>query len=277
MSTNAKSAALEVNCRAGIWFARLNRPERRNALSEELVQALLTLCARVDEDTQSRAVVLWGAGDNFCAGADTSRLTDMLDAPPAEQDDALARHNRAFGSVLTRLRALLVPSIAVVRGSAIGGGCGLAATCNLVLATEEATFAMPEVTLGLAPAQIAPFIVERIGKAKARWYLICGEPMTAHRAQEIGLADVIVQPTELQGAVATALRSVLKTEPEAVRVTRRLIGALDAQELAAVLDYSAAEFARLVRRGEVRAGLAALRARRAPAWVVDVPELPEFS
>ena len=276
MSTETEPPTLEFDCRAGIWFARLNRPERRNALSEKILQSMLSLCTRIEQETQSRALVLWGAGGHFCAGADTSRLLGMIEQPTDQRGDPLARHNRTFGTVLERLRALPVPTIAVVRGSAIGGGCGLAATCNHVLATEDALFSMPEVTLGVAPAQIAPFIAERVGQAKARWLLICGEPMNARRAQEIGLADVVVPTAELHAAVSSALRSVLKAEPEAVRATRGLLRALDEHVLAAVLDHGSAEFARLVRFGAVRAGLAAMRERRPPAWVVDLPDLPEF-
>ena len=274
---NGGLLSIEISCRSGVWFARLNRPERRNALSEDSLSNMLALCARVEQDPQSRALVLWGAGGHFCAGADTSRLLGLLEEPPDEHGDPLTRHNRTFGAVLERLRALPVPTIAVVRGSAVGGGCGLAAACDRVIAADDAVFSMPEVTLGVAPAQIAPFIIERVGKARSRWLLICAEPMNAGRAQELGLADVVVPPADVSAAVSAALHSILKTEPEAVRATRRLIGVWEEHGLAAALDQGSAEFARLVRFGAVRAGLAAARERRSPAWVAGLPELPEFS
>jgi isohexenylglutaconyl-CoA hydratase len=279
------AALVQVERRGPFWFARLHRPDKRNVLSAPVLEVLTSVCAAVEADVQARALVLWGAGGNFCAGADLAEFEKLM----AAADDAtgtvpvsdsewgtVPRHNRAFGRVLERLAALPVPTIAVVRGAAMGGGCGLAAVLDRVIAAEDASFAMPEVTLGVAPAQIAPFVVRRVGATRGRWLMLGAGRLDAHAAVAMGLADVASPIAGLAAAVNADLQALSAAEPQALRATKRLT-APGASSLGEALDAAALEFAALLRAGAAREGIAAIRGRRRPAWQVDVPDLPEFT
>jgi isohexenylglutaconyl-CoA hydratase len=267
---------LQVRRDAGVWFARLNRPDKRNALSDALVTAIGATCARVAADLEARALVLHGAGGHFCAGADFAGFLALMQTAPGHAEDPIATYNRQFGAMLERLAALPVPTIAVVTGVAMGGGCGLAAACDRVIATEDATFAMPEVTLGVAPAQIAPFVVRRAGARQARWLMLAGARLKAPAARDAGLADVVVPAGQLRDALADDLRLLAAAEPAALRATKRIVNRTLEAPLGAALDAAAQEFAGLLRHGAAREGIAATMGKRAPAWTTPPPELPDF-
>lgn len=274
--TRTGTADLEVRREQGFWLARLNRPEKRNALSDAIVEGLGALFDQVAADPEARALLLWGAGGNFSAGADFDGFLRLMSNEADAGEDAIARYNRAFGSMLEKLVALPVPTLAVVRGVAMGGGCGLAAACDHVLAAEDAAFAMPEVTLGVAPAQIAPFVVRRIGATRARWLMLSGERLDARKAVDLGLADEISPAEQIRAAVNRSLAKLALAEPAALRATKRIVDRSLQAGLGDTLDDAAREFARLLRHGAAREGIAAIRERRAPLWRISAPELPEF-
>lgn len=279
MAFNPEDAAavLQYERRGSFWFARLNRADKRNALSEELVAALGLLCDDVAADLDARALVLWGAGGHFCAGADFGRFLELMAADPGDGTDPIVAHNRAFGALLERLAALPVPTIAVVRGAAMGGGFGLAAACDHVIAAEDAVFSMPETTLGVAPAQIAPFVTRRLGATRARWLMLRPARLDARAAVAAGVADRLVAVDQTAAAVREELAALAVTEPAAVRATKRIVQRASLLDLPDALDDAAREFAGLLRHGQAREGIAASRERRAPAWHTPVPELPEFT
>jgi isohexenylglutaconyl-CoA hydratase len=230
----------------------------------------------VGADLEARALVISGAGGHFCAGADFAGVLALLQTAPGQAEDPIVRYNRGFGAMLERVAALPVPTIAVVCGVAMGGGCGLAAACDRVIAAEDATFAMPEVTLGVAPAQIAPFVVRRAGARRARWLMLAGARLKGAEAQTEGLADVVVPAAGLRAALEAELQLLAAAEPAALRATKRIVNGTFEASLATSLDSAALEFAGLLRHGAAREGIAATVARRAPAWAVSLPELPDF-
>jgi isohexenylglutaconyl-CoA hydratase len=271
------SACLQVEQRGAFWFARLNRPEKRNALSGPMLAALLQLCERLEADADARALVLWGAGGHFCAGADFGRFLELLAAPAGTGPDPIVEHNRYFGTVLERLASLPVATLGVVRGAAMGGGCGLAAVMDRVIATDDATFALPEVTLGVIPAQIAPFIARRAGAAQARWLMLSAARLDARSAANAGLVDAVVATAALPEAVRSDLLRLAAAEPAALRATRQLAARNLELPLSAALDAAARDFATQLRTGAAQEGITASRERRAPAWNCAVADLPEFS
>lgn len=278
--TEATGAAqvLQVQRINGFWLARLNRPEKRNALSDELVGELTALFGRVGDDLEARALVLWGAGGHFSAGADFSRfMSFMAGATSAHGEDPIATYNRQFGAMLERLIAVPVPTIAVVTGSAMGGGFGLSATCDRVIAGDTAIFSMTEVTIGVAPAQIAPFVIRKLGLNRARWLMLSGARLNAAQALEVGLADQVCATTALKAQLAETLGQVASGEPAALRATKRIVNRTQQVPLGEALDGAAQEFAGLLRHGKVVEGIAASRDRRPPAWRVDVPDLPDLT
>jgi isohexenylglutaconyl-CoA hydratase len=145
-----------------------------------------------------------------------------------------------------------------------------------VIATDDAVFAMPEVTLGVAPAQIAPFVARRIGATRARWLMLTAARLDAEAARSNGFVDVVVPLADLRDTVAAELGLLALTEPAALHATKRLTLRNLAAPLATALDAAAGDFAALLRSGSAREGIAASRERRRPAWHTEVPALPEF-
>jgi len=257
---------------AGVLFVTLNDPARRNALSESMLSGLGAELARAEEDETIRAFVLRGAGGVFCAGGDfTTFKTLMGTATSGAAPDPIARNNRAFGALLTRLVDLPVPTIAVVVGAAAGGGTGLAAACDVVLAHSSATFATPETGLGIPPAQIAPFVASRIGRQRATRLLCEGRRVDAQEAKHIGLADIVAE--DIDAALLEQIRRFDRAEPAAVRSTKRILAHAGPRK--AQLDFAAECFARGLRSAAAE-GLAAFVAKRAPAWQQSLTALPEM-
>lgn len=182
--------------------------------------------------------------------------------------DPLVPLNRRFGTLLQALCGLPQWLLVAVEGAAMGGGLGLACCGDLVLADSGAQFGAPEVTLGLVPAQIAPFVVRRLGPSTARRWLLSGQRSDAQAAQLAGLVDEIVEgPMDV--AVQTAVQRFASTAPRAVAATKHLLLQIqNTQPLPALLDDCAHAFARALRGAEAPEGLAAFAARRAPPWSV---------
>jgi isohexenylglutaconyl-CoA hydratase len=270
------TALVQAERRGPFWFVRLNRADKRNALSEPMIDRLLEACDWVDADPDARAMVLWGAGGNFCAGGDFDRFQELMATPAPADVDPLATHNRVFGTLLERIAALPVATLGVVRGAAMGGGCGLACVMDRVVATEDAAFALPETSMGLAPAQIAPFVARRLGAARGAWHLLAAARFDARAAQSAGIVDRIATDAELQEVVAHELAQLARVEPAALRATKLMAHRNETVTVAAALDAAALDFARLLRTGRAREGIVASRERRPPPWHTDVPPLPEF-
>ena len=159
----------------------------------------------------------------------------------------------------------------------MGGGVGLACVMDRVIATDDAVFAVPETALGLAPAQIAPFVARRLGCVQARWHLMTAARLDAAAALAMGLADRVVASSALEAAVAAELALLARVEPAALRVTKQLTLRNQSTPLAPALDAAAQDFATLLRAGSAQEGIAASRERRPPRWHTGVPALPEFT
>ena len=244
----------------------LNDPASRNALSETIVDALLAACERAAADADLRGVVVRGAGGHFCAGGSLGGFAKTIGQPlAAGEADPLVPLNRRFGALLQALCALPQWLIVVVEGAAMGGGFGLVCCADHVLAHSGAQFATPEVTLGIVPAQIAPFVVRRLGAAAARRCLLTGERWDAAAAQRFSLVDDVVMG-DMDGAVQAAIASHAAAAPQAVATTKRLLLAQPETPLTALLDDEAVAFAQALRGAEAPQGLAAFAARKAPPW-----------
>ena len=245
----------------------LNDPASRNALTDALVDALLDACTRAQSDAALRGVVLRGAGGHFCAGGSLGGFAKAIGQPlDAGVPDPLVPLNRRFGALLQALCGLPQWLVVGVEGAAMGGGLGLACCGDLVLADAGAQFGAPEVTLGLVPAQIAPFVVRRLGPAAARRWLLSGARSGAVAAQQAGLVDEVVDGT-MDEAVQAAVQRLASTAPQAIAATKHLLLQVhSALPLPALLDDAAHLFARALRGPEAPQGLAAFAARKAPPW-----------
>jgi isohexenylglutaconyl-CoA hydratase len=229
----------------------LNRPESRNAMNAAMVRELSAIFAA--PDPQVRAIVLRGAGGSFCAGGDLKGM----------DGGSIRDVNRSFGAMLEQAEVLPALLVAVVEGPAMGGGLGLACVADVTIAAPDARFSMPEVRLGLIPAQIAPFVVRRIGQAAARRLALTGASLGAEEALRLGLASAV---GDVDALLEATLADLARCAPRAVAATKRLIARAEGAELDVLLDEAADQFAEALSGDEARAGIAAFLTRSAPPW-----------
>jgi isohexenylglutaconyl-CoA hydratase len=259
---------IRIDSRGAFVFATLDAPATRNALTDAMVNGLIDAARQAESQPSCRALVIRGAGRSFCAGGDFSRFRALMATEaPATGSDPIVDFNRAFGALLERLQACAVATIAVVEGAAIGGGVGLAASCDFVLAASDAQFGMPEVTLGLPPAQIAPFVAARLGHGPALRLMLTGRRIDAAQALACGLADEVAPPSALDERLQALLTELGRAEPQALRATKAILQRRPTGPLGATLEFAALQFAGALRSGTAAEGLAALAAKRSAAWV----------
>ena len=197
----------------------LNRPEVRNAFNEHLIAEMTAWAADAAGDAGLRAVVLSGAGPAFCAGADLAWMSKM--AAYSQEDNI--RDAAAAAAMFSAIDNLPVPVIARIHGAAIGGGTGLAAVADIVIAASDATFGFTEVKLGLLPAIIAPYVLAKIGRSAARELFLTGRRFSAEEARQFGLVHAVVDVDELDATVARYLHEILGGGREAIAASKALI------------------------------------------------------
>jgi methylglutaconyl-CoA hydratase len=240
----------------------LNRPDVRNALNESVVGELTDVAASIGADASIRVVILRGAGPAFCAGADANWMARMAGY---SHDENLRDARRATG-MFHALDCLPVPVVCVVHGAALGGGVGLAAVSDIVIAADDAQFGLTETTLGLVPAMISPYLVRKIGLSAARALCLSGQRFAAAHARAIGLAHDVVPPAGLDAAVDTHTRQLLAAAPSAVAATKRLLRAVAGHTPDEVLQLTAEVIANQRVSPEGQEGLRAFLEKRRPAW-----------
>jgi methylglutaconyl-CoA hydratase len=214
-------ATLQVDDR----IARLiiNRPDKRNALSVDLLEALLARADELRRMNTVSVVVLAGAGGVFCAGMDLKAVLKEPGAP--------LKLLSAIAELTIRLRTLPKVVIADVRGAAIGGGCGLATVCDISVTHPEAKLGFPEVDLGVCPAVVAPWLVQAVGPSRARRILMEGGTMSGQRAAEVGIVGACVPKDEQNGHVEALVARIAEAGPRALAETKRLLNDLEAQNV----------------------------------------------
>lgn len=266
---------LELQERQGVWHLYLNRPEVRNALDPTMIEELTELARALATRQDVRCVVLRGRGGFFSIGRDLQSLSrDALDAGTgvdgqmaAETDDWVAQQYRQLGTLLSLLEGLPQALLAVVEGAALGGGLGLAAVADVVLARADARFGMTEARLGLVPGQIAPFVVRRIGLAASRRLWVTGRPVDGRQGQQMGLVDYCCEAdADLEAALSKTLRDVLRCGPRAIAEGKALLRAALTMSDAELLDEGARVFARRARSAEGREGVERFFSGRSPDW-----------
>lgn len=270
MITQLQTETLLTALREGVLYVTLNRPERRNAMSARMIEELLQVFAAASGHTEVRAIVLRGAGATFCAGADVkempaARAKEIRD--PAELKAAIARSNRRVGDLLVAISNTTQPVIAAIEGSTMGGGIGLVCASDVSLATEDAHFGLPETGLGLIPAQIAPFVVRRVGLTHARRLMLTGARFDGSEATRIGLVhEVCADALALEAALSRVLGEILRCAPRANAATKSLLLSAIDGELSSVLDAAAELFAEAATSDEAREGTQAFVEKRLPHW-----------
>jgi methylglutaconyl-CoA hydratase len=241
----------------------LNRPDVRNAFNEELIAELTAWAESVTAGGPIRVAVLAGAGKVFCAGADLTWMSKMV----AYTHEENVRDARAMARMFEALDTLPIPLIGRVHGAALGGGVGLAAVCDIVVAAEDAAFAFTEVKLGIVPAVISPYALAKIGRSAARELFLTGARFSAARAKEIGLVHALADASELDRVVAKYANDLVTSGPEAVAAAKRLIAEVHGRRRASAIEYSIDAIAERRVSKEGQEGMGAFLAKRPPSWL----------
>ncbi len=247
----------------GVLYVTLNRPDNRNAMSLAMVEELRAVLRAVRTDQSVRTLVLRGAGGHFCAGGD---VKDMAGAR-AKGGDAYRELNRAFGSLLEEAQATPQVLIAVLEGAVLGGGFGLACVSDIAIAHAQAKFGLPETSLGILPAQIAPFVVKRIGLTQTRRLALTAARFDGAEALRLGLVHFSEADDQaVVDRLAECLRQVRQCAPEANAATKALLLATEHEVLGNLLDHAAGLFAEAVLGEEGVEGTMAFVQKRKPKW-----------
>ncbi len=212
----------------GVLTLTLDRPEKRNALDQPTISALLGELEHAELDADVRVVALRGAGKDFCAGADLDELLASATAAPAENEASARR----LGEVFLRMRALPKPVVAIVHGRALAGGAGLATACDLVLAAESSQFGYPEIQRGFVPAMVMTMLRRLTGERRAFDLVATGRLVPAREALQLGLISRVVPEAELEATASVLLAQLAASSANALALTKRLLYDLDGRTFA---------------------------------------------
>ncbi|MBI3564740.1 MAG: enoyl-CoA hydratase/isomerase family protein [Elusimicrobia bacterium] len=240
----------------------LSRPEVRNAMSEVTLRELADAFLLLGQDKDLRAVVVTGAGKDFCAGADVQWMRAGGRMSPEEGE----RDARLFADMLKAVENCPVPVIVAAQGNVFGGGLGLLAACDAALLADDAKMSFSECRLGIMPAVISCWVLPKIGVANARRYYLTAEVFGAEAALRMGLVSEVVPASGLKDAAEKAVANVLKGGPNAVRAAKRMIPAIAAAPLEERIDLTVKTLVSLRSSPEGQEGLSAFLEKRPASW-----------
>lgn len=251
------STATLYEVRKGAAWITLNQPERRNALSEDLIAGLDKHLAAAMDDSAVRVIVLTGAGSAFCAGAD-------LKSGGVQTDGSSDEH--PFVRILKTIWNAPKPVIGRINGHAFGGGVGLTAACDLTVAVESAKFSFSEVRIGVVPAMISVVVVPKLGVQNAMWLFLTGERFSAEQAKEYGLLHRVVADSDLDAAVEQIADMIRQGGPNAIREAKQLIRSVSHLPMDDAFRYTSDLIGKLFASDEAREGMQAFIEKRKPTW-----------
>jgi methylglutaconyl-CoA hydratase len=239
-----------------------NRPEVHNAFNSEMIRELDDVFDKIGADKSLRVVILTGNGESFCAGADINWLREIIDYS-FEQN---LEESLELAEILYKIYVLPKPTIAMVNGTAIGGGTGFLSVCDIAVASEKSKFGLSELKIGLVPAAISPYVILRIGEKNAREYFLTGERISAQKAFEIGLVNKVVPPARLKETVDETANRLLTSGPEAIARCKELIYRVPRMSFEEAKTYTARVIANLRVSEEGQEGMSAFLEKRKPSW-----------
>ena len=254
---------LEVAAHGPVLHIRLNRPEVRNAFNGTVVTELQQAFAAASTEASVRVVVLSGNGKSFSAGADLAWMQEQAELPQQRNQEGAERMARMFLAIARCSK----PVVARIHGHALGGGTGLTAAVDLAFCTEDCLFGLTEVKLGIVPAVISPFVMQKIGVGRARALFLTGERFSGAEAQRIGLVQRAVPEAELDGQVQKAVDELLSAGPAAVASSKELIRAVGSLSLEEAIPVTSKWIAELRATPEAREGFSAFLGKRKPNWI----------
>lgn len=270
-----KNVAIYVKRVGEVLHVTLNRPNVRNAMSLQMVaelrRALSDAEAMAGAPDAVRAIVLRGAGGHFCAGAD---LKDMAGARmrslqrAADEPDPIAQVNAEFGQLCVAYANTPLAVLVMLEGTVMGGGLGLACVADVAIASDTASFRLPETSLGLVPAQIAPFLVERLGYSQAKRLAVTGGRLDAAAALHLGLVHVVTGTATLDAVLGQTLADILACAPGALAATKALMQRARFTATSGLVHDAATIFAQSAQSTEGIEGMTAFIQKRKPNWAL---------
>ncbi|MCG2634492.1 MAG: crotonase/enoyl-CoA hydratase family protein [Gammaproteobacteria bacterium] len=246
----------------GVATLTLNRPESHNAMNAVLIDEVRHAVAQVDQDPKVRVVVLTGVGKSFCAGGDLNWMQGNLNLSRAER----VEQSGYLADMLSSLNTLSKPLVGRINGPAYGGGVGMVSVCDLTVASDRARFCLTEVRLGLTPATISPFVVERMGLSNARRTFLNARMFSAAEAVELQLISEVVPEARLDEVVNQQVESFLICAPGAIAMTKALIRNVAAQSAEENRRYTAEQLADAWDTEEGQTGIRCFLEKKAPPW-----------
>ncbi len=254
----------------GVLTITINRPEKRNAMNGAVVQGIMDTFTAIEDRRDIRAVILRGAGGHFCAGGDISGMQSGNDAEVADPQKLAWEFNRVFGRMCTQVNRAPQVVITLLEGAVLGGGFGLCCISDVAIADTNAKFGMPETGLGIIPAQIAPFVVLRIGLTQARRLALLGERFGGDEALRLGLVHYHTDgEAEMQTQLDEVLKKLRRCAPGATAVTKQLMLDVGSCELEQLLDRASDDFSVAISGPEGIEGTTAFVEKRLPAWAAN--------
>jgi methylglutaconyl-CoA hydratase len=254
---------IEYAVEGQVAWVFLNRPEVHNAFNKAMICELIRAFQAIKNDVSIRVAVLTGRGKSFCAGADLKWMKEIVNY---SFEDNL-KESLQIADLHQDIYTLPKPTIAMVNGTAIGGGTGLLSACDISIASEDARFGLSEVKLGLVPAAISPYVVRRIGETHARKYILTGTRIGASEAREIGLLNEVIPLERLESRVRETVSLLLSSGPRAMAKSKELLLNVPQMNLDEAREYTARMIADLRISEEGQEGMAAFLEKRKPKWV----------
>src|SRR5438105_840296 len=246
---------------SGLALITLNRPDKRNAISFELVEELLRALDEI-EKSDAQVLIITGAGKAFCAGLDL----DDLKALVGKSHEENVKDSAFMARLFRRIYEFPLPTIAAVNGSAIAGGTGIATMCDFTLAVAEAKFGYTEVRIGFVPAIVSSFLVWQVGHKIARDLLMTGRLFDAAEAHRVGLVNEVVEPERLLTRARELANTLLENSPSSVRATKKLVNSFISESLDSQIAAAVEDNARIRTTADFREGVTAFLEKRKPRW-----------
>lgn len=262
---SCENLLLEEN--SGVLTVTLNRPKVRNAMNQMTVQEIIATFDAIADNTAIRIVVLRGAEGNFCAGGDIKDFSRAREITKSANEDPFFDLNRAFGHMITKVNAAPQVVITLLEGAVLGGGFGLACVSDIAIADVNAQFGMPETSLGIPPAQIAPFVVTRVGLTQARRLVLTGARFDGAEARDLGVTHFTTSGVEdMDALLQKQLKQIKRCAPNATCITKKIILNVGLVEHETLLDHAARDFSDAVNGDEGQEGTRAFVEKRPASW-----------
>jgi methylglutaconyl-CoA hydratase len=254
--------AIQLARDGGIATITLNRPEKRNAISLQLIAELLTALDEIEQAAEAQVAILTGTGRAFCAGLDLEELKGLLGKTHQQN---LEDSNR-MAQLFRRLYDFPKPTIAAVNGAAVAGGTGLATMCDFTLATSDAKFGYTEVRIGFVPAIVSSMLVWQVGHKIARDLLMTGRMFTSSEAHRFGLVNEVVEPERLMDRARQLAGELMQNSPSSVRATKKLINGFLRPHLDTQIAQAVEDNTRIRTTEDFREGVSSFLEKRKPRW-----------